>query len=440
MIETWRSNPLRLLLAAGGFAQAFFCLAIYLLGVLKIFPSQIFAGGVFFGDAQWYLEKSASLSGRLFAGDFSFLFTPNEQIHLRLYSVSYALLAPVFGHNILSFELINLPLFLLTLFFVYKIGETCFGEKTARRATALIVLLLPSLAAHYTQPLRDPLFITLFLAFFFLVLKIIKSPLNPSKAAALAGVAVSVCFVLWLVRDNMLLIYLAVISFAVFLTIVGNWRNLSRVKYNCAALFVLLLALVLIPKNFSRLIPDKEPLPLAKEEQLKIFQERLKEKNAPSYLIALDSMRYKFSLYDDVGSNVDADVYFETPPDLILYLPRAALVGMYSPFPNMWLDAGRNSGRIGRVAAGVETALIYLLGVFAAVTMAKNLRSVLVWQIILTISAAAVALGLVVINVGALYRMRYVFWILFIIVATEGIVFLNFFKPKAASPGEVSAS
>jgi hypothetical protein len=44
------------------------------------------------------------------------------------------------------------------------------------------------------------------------------------------------------------------------------------------------------------------------------------------------------------------------------------------------------------------------------------------WLIFLTATAGLIGLGLVVVNAGALYRLRYVFWIMLIIIAAQGIL------------------
>jgi hypothetical protein len=44
------------------------------------------------------------------------------------------------------------------------------------------------------------------------------------------------------------------------------------------------------------------------------------------------------------------------------------------------------------------------------------------WFVFLIAAVGLLALGLVVVNAGALYRIRYVFWMLLIVIAAEGLV------------------
>ena len=47
------------------------------------------------------------------------------------------------------------------------------------------------------------------------------------------------------------------------------------------------------------------------------------------------------------------------------------------------------------------------------------------WLLFLVATIGMVALGLVVVNAGALFRIRYVFWMLLIVLAVEGDSSLN---------------
>lgn len=53
------------------------------------------------------------------------------------------------------------------------------------------------------------------------------------------------------------------------------------------------------------------------------------------------------------------------------------------------------------------------------------------WLLFLVATIGTVALGLVVMNAGALFRLRYVFWILFIIMAAETLVHFTMLRTSA---------
>ena len=78
-------------------------------------------------------------------------------------------------------------------------------------------------------------------------------------------------------------------------------------------------------------------------------------------------------------------------------------------------------GAAGRLLSGVETLVMYLLYVAVGICLWRERRRIAMWLIFLTATAGLIGLGLVVVNAGALYRLRYVFWIMLIIIAAQGI-------------------
>ena len=76
-------------------------------------------------------------------------------------------------------------------------------------------------------------------------------------------------------------------------------------------------------------------------------------------------------------------------------------------------------GLLGRLIAGLETCFIYLLAPFALAGLWRSRHSVHAWYLLAVVLLGAGALGLVVVNIGALYRLRYCFWIVLIILAAS---------------------
>jgi hypothetical protein len=132
-------------------------------------------------------------------------------------------------------------------------------------------------------------------------------------------------------------------------------------------------------------------------------------------------VRRRFTeMYSDAGSNVDADVQFHGAADLARYLPRAAAVGFFAPFPDMWLAPGKKVGSAGRLVGGLESLGMYAVECLALLGLWRGRRRLSAWLLLSVAATGLTALGLVVVNVGALFRLRYVFLILLIILAAEG--------------------
>jgi hypothetical protein len=123
----------------------------------------------------------------------------------------------------------------------------------------------------------------------------------------------------------------------------------------------------------------------------------------------------------DAGSAVDQNVEFRSVKDVVSYLPRAFALGMWSPFPNTWLRTGKHVGRTGTTVAGAETAAMYLFQLLALAGVIIGRRRIASVLLLLFTVFGVTMLGLVVSNVGTLYRLRYIFWILLIVLAAKGV-------------------
>jgi hypothetical protein len=133
-------------------------------------------------------------------------------------------------------------------------------------------------------------------------------------------------------------------------------------------------------------------------------------------------MRTRFAGgYPDAGSVIDGSVEFSGVTDLLVYLPRAAEIGLWAPFPNTWFRTGRHVGHLGKVLTGLETFLIYCFSILAVTAIIREPRRLGLWFVLATAVLGTTALAVVVPNVGALYRFRYGFWMMLIIAAMTGL-------------------
>jgi hypothetical protein len=68
---------------------------------------------------------------------------------------------------------------------------------------------------------------------------------------------------------------------------------------------------------------------------------------------------------------------------------------------------------------------MYLFYIPAAVCVWKQRRNLKLWLVFLFALTGLIGLGFVVANVGALFRLRYVFWIMMILLAVKGTLELR---------------
>jgi hypothetical protein len=125
------------------------------------------------------------------------------------------------------------------------------------------------------------------------------------------------------------------------------------------------------------------------------------------------------------GSKIDTDVKLNSGAEIIRHLPRALIVGFFAPFPSMWWQTGTQVGANGRLISGFETLLTYMLECLALIGLWRGRRNLSSWFLFGFVTLGVVALGLVVDNAGALYRLRYPFWILLVILAAGGLALVR---------------
>jgi hypothetical protein len=140
-------------------------------------------------------------------------------------------------------------------------------------------------------------------------------------------------------------------------------------------------------------------------------------------VLAIAQEREHFRLsYPSALSNIDADIALHGLWDIIRYTPRALFIGIAAPFPSMWTERGEQTGRIGRIISGVEMIFMYMAFPFAGVCLWKERRNPSMWPILVFIITGITLHALVITNVGCLYRFRYIYWFLIIILAVRGIL------------------
>ena len=128
------------------------------------------------------------------------------------------------------------------------------------------------------------------------------------------------------------------------------------------------------------------------------------------------------------SSFVDADFYPGSSIEMLGYLPRAFLLGIFSPWPDKW-----NSFLDGK------PSVFYSLASFEAILAYLGIGGVALWlyrggsrNILLPLSVAAVLMTLYAMAtpfIGALYRYRYPWWMILICLGLACVMStLSFFK------------
>lgn len=379
-------------------------LVVFILGRFRFLPDQFNAIGVgtsFASDGVRYHSEAIGLVQTLSNDGVVAWFHAPPQFHVKVYSLAYAVFGPVFGFNILAVEPLNALYYVAAVWAAFAIGRQVFNRR-AGFLSAGIIALWPSFLLHSTQLLRDTLLIALWLLLMLGLAKLLTVELQWRSGVASALIAAVAILGIWIVRIDLWIVVRASVGLVTAFVILRQLRTRKILLANSLCVAGLLAVVMVIPQVFGRTTPAVPDL-VAQRRQISIATE---QKGATS--------------------SVDKNVSLESNADIVRYLPRAIALGFFAPFPNSWFQKGVVPTR--RLFAGVETLAMYLIELAACLTLWRWRRRLEVWLLWLIAAMGMLGLGLVVVNIGTLYRLRYPFLMMLIIVASASLMELGTIK------------
>lgn len=428
--EAGARRRLARLLCAAAVLHLTLSAAVFALGRYSVFPAVFDANGVavaFAPDGVRYRADAAALSEILRSGELRAWLAADRPLHVKLYSVCFALFGPLSGYNVLGAWPLDAVLYLSCLTLIFNLGREVFGRH-AGLAAACAVAVWPSFLLHTTQLLKDPLYVAGTLALVLLVTRWLTRD-STWTGALLSGAAGGlVVTVLWLVRSGMGETLTATVILGALALAARQLLERRLLAANLVGMALLLTFTFAAPRvmrdalELGRSPSSVRAHAIQEAEDARAQTGEATQSGFTSNAAArVRRVRSWFVLmYPGSGSNVDADVRLNDAADLLRYTPRAAEIGFFAPFPNMWLARGRQVGGAGRLLGGAESLAMYCVEALALFGLWKARRRPAVWFIFSVAAAGIVALGLVVVNVGTLYRLRYVFVMLLIVLAAGG--------------------
>jgi 4-amino-4-deoxy-L-arabinose transferase-like glycosyltransferase len=352
----------------------------------------------------------------------------------------------VFGRSPFAVLPLTLAVFLAIVWLVYRLGRYLFDEPTGRWA-GLIVACWPSFLLHSTQLIKDPLYVLGELAFLMAVLLLVDPRTGDGWRVGrrIAGWGLAGFLLTWSVRRYLtefnLLLWCAglavvailalrrrrvpwakglvgVVLAAVFFGLLVDWMGPARRVEPSAVV----AAPAAVPEPAVMAPSPDDPCPVWKSGSVGIDTKHAAHKRGvfqrlPMHLAHRRNEVIRF--FPTAGSNIDTDVCFDEASDILRYAPRALQIGAAAPFPSMWFTGGQETGRIGRSMAGAETAVMWVLLPLAAWIVWRGRRRPELWMLAAFAVSGMLLLGFVVVNVGVLFRLRYVFWFMAVIPAAH---------------------
>ncbi|MDX6575552.1 MAG: hypothetical protein QOE96_1505 [Blastocatellia bacterium] len=346
------------------------------------------------------------------------------QLHVRLYSLPVAALNGGTRFDILTIEPLNLIYYLAILILVYKLGELVFSGRAGLMAAATVALW-PSFLLHTTQLLRDPLLITAVLVLMLSVTLCLKRDYAWPKGLLLGAAGTAAIVLIRIVRLPMWGMVWAIILLGVFFLIV-RLVGQKRLPAGNVIFMIIVTAVVTITPHFQSRFHNQQLARrrgvIAHEEVQQLPLEEQMATHREGFNWRVDSSGNVVP--SEAGSDIDQGVHLTKFSDIVRGVPRALAVGFFAPFPNMWFRDGKQVGGSGRLLSGFETMLSYVIECLALFGLWRRRRDVAAWLLCLVMTLGALVLGLVVANIGALYRLRYPFWTLLIILGAGGADYL----------------
>lgn len=439
------SAPSRLLVAAA-LLHLLVSTGVLIAGRYALLPDTFDKNGTavsFASDGRQHREDATTLAQLLQQGEFRVWFNSPYPLHVKLYSISFGVLGPLMGFNVLGAEGFNLLCYLSILFFVYTLGTAAF-ERRAGLLAAAIVALWPTLLLHTTQFLKDPFFIAGMLALIEVMILLALDTYPWRRSAFYGAIGALLTAMLWKTRPDMAPVVAATVALGCALLIFRQAQLRQLLLPNLGAISLLIalgsVAILLLPAYRDRDHPgyhDNLVTPQASSLSSSGAKPSVRWWQVGA---RVGIVRQRFvDMYPASNSQIDRDVLLAGNWDLIRYLPRAAAVGFLAPFPRMWCESGNSVGSGGRKLSGVETSLMYLVEALAVVGVWSGRRKLQVWLLLLISTMGAISLGLVIVNVGTLYRLRYAFLILLIILAAGGTTHLVDYVRKQSQLKKVDA-
>jgi hypothetical protein len=399
-------------------------ITIFIIGKFSLMPSQFDGNGVgdFAADGRMHQLDALTLTERLGSHGIGAWLSAAAPLHVRIYSLSQVLLSRWIGFNILAVEPINLFFYLAILVIVYKLAEAMFDRRAAFLAAA-IVGLWPTLLLHTTQPLRDPLLIALVTILFLILTRLLTHVFSWRQTiiASLGGAVVLLA--VWVVRLSMWDIVRAIVGMTTVFVLLRLVRERRLMIGNIITVAVFILAIWIIPQG-NKLLQFTEKRQVDVSSGRVLIGEKVIDMSLWARITARRNGFIDRQVTKDynAGSDIDTDVRFHNQGELVRYLPRAAAIGLFAPFPNMWIAPGNLVGRTGRWLSGFEMLLTYLIEALAVYGLWRKRRELAAWLLTFSALLGVTALGLIVINIGSLYRLRYAFWVLIVIMGAGGLM------------------
>lgn len=347
------------------------------------------------------LEQAESLKNKLIDGDWRGWWESWGRFHNRVASVNLWLTGPLLPPGPLALWPMN-ALLLAGCLWAWRVLVRKLGGRN--EPTPWLWLWVPSLLFHFTQLLRDPFYLLFSLGWLVGWVELWKGK-KPWRA-------------LWMLILFAPLLYLSrerfwAVNQMVALAMLGSlllcWllRRVHRTQCTIALIVVVLTC----GNSFYRLAQKQLGWSVEKNTALSEFSQQNPKLR---FFAKLGLLRSDFLRSYPGGSTLDANVQFHSDREVIDYLPRALVISTLEPIPFVRELSGGKTGRLGAWLSRWEMSIMMLAMAATLLLLIHRRPSKAHLPCLISLVVSSTAMGLVVTNVGALYRMRLLNWLIWL--------------------------
>ena len=436
-----------------GFVYACLLALMFQKLILPLMPEMHAGMGLLKGDALWFHTQAAEIAKHINANGWSkwSLFPPGATGNVGILSALYAL----FGPNPASFIPVNAAAHATGALLIYMIGPLLWRGRVGALGglvAATLFILFPSGLQWYGQNHKDSFAIAGILLMLYVWLRIWTGAVSVKKFVSMLALGLTGSLLLAMVRPYMPVIILVAFMlpwFGLFLwSLFSNRLGPDGSKLIQSFLLVAVIACVAglsatieAPSSTSAFgefgATNAAITPIAATEMnwqdthfipTKLDQAARRASELRAHFV-------RFSKAVGAGSSIDQNILPNNFWDVIVYMPRAVVVGLFAPFPSTWTE--RVSAP--RLVGAIETSIWYVLFI-GVVLLAYNRPSRAMFSAIVFAAFIVAVLSYVQPNVGNLYRQRFGLWMFVLLCGSIGwaSLILPFFD-KRASPEKTAS-
>jgi len=349
-----------------------------------------------YGWSKWTLFSSASSVG-------------NVSIVAALYAI--------FGHDPSLIIPVNASFHALGGVLIFLLAKELAPNKVVGNFSGMIsavfFIIFPSSLMWYGQLHKDGYAIAGTLLLLLVWVKVIAKPENKNDWLKLVAGSFFGVFFVGMVRPYGLTLLLVAAVGAMFFTLIVGVINFSikdvlkQLMFFVMTLIVLYSGIVMTKNSTTQINLNSR----AVESTEKIKWEWQNTERVPDildrYMAAVATVRFNMILSGTaIGARSMIDTN-ETPrniQEIVLYLPRAFQIAVFSPFPNQWLSQPSAM----RLIAVAEMLVFYIciVGMFLLLWFQSSSK---IWMVICFSSVFLLILGFTIANMGTLFRLRYAY-------------------------------